>query len=85
MDSGVSEVTPSLNKCLKLDFSQREPCDAPTEGDPDDVTGGREEMLAVVGVGGGGQRPCRITRIGFTCIGWVLPTRIRRAGAMLDN
>ena len=40
-----------------------EPCDAPTEGDPDDVTGGREEMLAVVGVGGGGQRPCRITRI----------------------
>ena len=33
------------------------PCDAPTEGDPDNVSGGGEEVLAVVGVGGGGQRP----------------------------
>ena len=42
---------------------EQEPCDAPTEGDPDDVGGGREEVLAVVGVGGGGQGPCWITRI----------------------
>ena len=33
---------------------QREPCDTSTKCDPDDVTGGREEVLAVVGVGGGG-------------------------------
>ena len=37
------------------------PCNTPTEGDPDNVSGRREEVLAVVGVGGGGQRPCWIT------------------------
>ena len=37
------------------------PCDTPTEGDPDNVSGGGEDVLAVVGVDGGGQGPCRIT------------------------
>ena len=39
------------------EISLVEPWDAPTEGDPDDMSGGGEEVLAVVGVHGGGLWP----------------------------
>ena len=53
LDSGVSEVTPSL-KSLMIFFQEQAgglPCDAATEGHPDDVSGFGEEVLTVVWVG----------------------------------
>ena len=61
LDSGVSEVTPSLKSWVRFFFFQEQagwlPCDAATEGHSDDMSGFGEEVLAVVWVGWGGQRP----------------------------